>query len=236
MKEVFLKRYKLYTCIFVIILLFIISYLIYLNQDSEVIAIDDTFNDVLDTVKETVKNIDTTKKIKIDIKGMVVNPGVYEALENSRVIDVINMAGGLMEGADTSSLNLSKILKDENVIIVESNKEHEKVIEYEYKECECPKFNDACISNNNIVNYNEDKKDINNIESNNEDNTVSESISINSATKEELQTLSGVGESKALAIIKYREENGPFKQLEDIMNVSGIGNSLFEKIKDSITL
>ena len=61
-------------------------------------------------------------------------------------------------------------------------------------------------------------------------------VSLNNATLEELMTLSGIGESKAKAIIKYREEENVFKSIEDIMNISGIGTSLFEKIKDNITI
>lgn len=229
--ELFFKRYKLFTSIFVIVFLFFISYLIYINRTSEVQAINTNTDELVKKVKESVK----VNKIKVDVKGMVNNPGVYEIDDGSRVIDAINAAGGISEEADTSTINLSKKLKDENVIIVESTKEPDKVIEYVYKECNCPKFNDACLNKNDIVNYQESK---NNSKSNDTSslNVVSGPISINSATKEELQTLSGVGESKAVAIIKYREENGPFNSLEDIMNVSGIGNSLFEKIKDNITL
>ena len=227
----FLARYKLYTCIFVIILLFVISYLIYINQSNDVMAADEEEINIFDDINSAVKKLDIENKIKVDVKGMVNNPGVYELSENSRVIDAINMAGGLNESADTSTINLSKILKDENVIIVDTTKEPEKVIEYVYKECNCPKFNDACINNNDIINYQETTNNDNKIS-----NVVSGQISINNASKEELQSLSGVGESKAISIIKYREENGPFNTLEDIMNVSGIGNSLFEKIKDSITL
>lgn len=227
----FLARYKLYTCIFVIILLFVISYLIYINQSNDVMAADEEEINIFDDINSAVKKLDIENKIKVDVKGMVNNPGVYELSENSRVIDAINMAGGLNESADTSTINLSKILKDENVIIVDTTKEPEKVIEYVYKECNCPKFNDACINNNDIINYQETTNNDNKIS-----DVVSGQISINNASKEELQSLSGVGESKAISIIKYREENGPFNTLEDIMNVSGIGNSLFEKIKDSITL
>ena len=227
----FLARYKLYTCIFVIILLFVISYLIYINQSNDVMAADEEEINIFDDINSAVKKIDIENKIKVDVKGMVNNPGVYELSENSRVIDAINMAGGLNESADTSTINLSKILKDENVIIVDTTKEPEKVIEYVYKECNCPKFNDACINNNDIINYQETTNNDNKIS-----DVVSGQISINNASKEELQSLSGVGESKAISIIKYREENGPFNTLEDIMNVSGIGNSLFEKIKDSISL
>jgi len=71
-------------------------------------------------------------------------------------------------------------------------------------------------------------------------NTISDKakgkVSLNKATQEEFETLSGIGPSKAAAIISYREENGPFKKLEDLMQVSGIGEKSFEKIKDSLKL
>lgn len=241
--KLFFKKYKVTIPILIIIILFIISYLIYINKNNKVIAYDDKKDIIIEKIKETVENLEV-KKIKVDIKGMVVNPGVYELDENSRVIDAINSSGGLLENADTSNINLSKILKDQNVIIIDSIKEDiepQKVIEYVYKECDCPKFNDACIKSNEIVNYQETNNNtkeetIDNESNNKEDSNINNQVSINTGTLQELQTLTGVGESKAKAIIKYREENGLFNALEDIMNVSGIGNALFEKIKDSITL
>ena len=223
----FFKSKKLIVSIFIILVVIVIFYLMYLSKDNSVTAIDE-----VEEIDEEVVN-EEIKKIKVDIKGMVNNPGVYEVDDGSRVIDVINASGGLIEGADTSNINLSKKLKDENVIIIGSIKEPEKIIEYVYKECECPKFNDACISNNEVVNYQE--SEISKSESFNED-ASNNLVSINSANLEALMSLPSIGESKAKSIIKYREENDGFKQIEDIMNVSGIGNALFEKIKDFITL
>ena len=167
-----------------------------------------------------------TDKILIDIKGAVVNPGVYQLSIGCSVMDAINMAGGLLENANTNTINLSKRLVDEMVIIIYTNEQianynKEKVItEFVYVEipCECPDtMNNACI-NNNTNNVEKDK------------------ISINTATKEELMTLSGIGASKAEEIIKYREANGDFKDTVEIKNVSGIGEAAFEKIKDNITI
>lgn len=171
--------------------------------------------------------VDTTT-YKVDIKGEVVSPGIYTMKKDSRVMDVITEAGGLTENADTSVINLSKKVSDEMVIIVYSyeqvrdfakTKEVEKVVgeacvsggEYELK-------NDACIAVG-------EKKEL----------ASTGNISINTATKEELMTLSGIGESKAIAIIEYRETKGPFEKIEDIQNVNGIGESLFAKIKENIT-
>ena len=83
-----------------------------------------------------------------------------------------------------------------------------------------------------MVNFQEEKKE----ESSRENNEENKIVSLNSATIEEIQSLPGIGESKAKAIIKYRDENGLFQNVEDIKNVSGIGDSLFEKIKDYISL
>ena len=173
------------------------------------------------------------KKLKIDIKGEIKKPGVYELKENDRVSDAIKIAGGLTENADTTLINLSKNLTDEMVIIIYNKNEIEKikseqpkvdkVIEYIEKECKCPdKVNDACMSS-----YEKTEK----IEQNAETK-----ISINTATIEELKKIPGLGESKAKSIIEYREKNGKFEKIEDITNVSGIGKTTFEKFKDYITI
>jgi len=233
--ELFCREYKLGFSLLFILFLLMISYLVYINNDNSVKA-SNTGSEINDIVSSAVADIKNNQKIKIDVKGLVVNPGVYELDEGSRVIDAIEAAGGILDDGDSSSLNLSKILKDENVIIVGSIQEEEPkyFVEYVYKECTCPEYNDACISDNSVVN-NKDNSNNNQNSSDSED-VNNGLISINSASKEELQTLSGVGESKALAIIKYREENGPFTSIDEIKNVSGIGDALFEKIKDNITV
>lgn len=181
--------------------------------------------------KETTKVTDKEQTYKVDIKGEINNPGIYTLKENSRVIDVIEMAGGLTENANTSVINLSKKISDEMVIIIYSNtqvqdfektKEMEKVTQ---EKCNQPDENslknDACITNTNPGN---------------ESSPISDKISINTATKEELMTLPGIGESKANDIISYREKSGPFESIEDIMKVSGIGENIYAQIKENITV
>lgn len=172
------------------------------------------------------------KKVYVDIKGAVKNPGVYEVGEDKKVIDVLELAGGLAENADTSMINLAKKVFNEMVVIIYTNdevknaRESDTVIKVVEKECVCPEIkNDACINSGDI----EKNDNQNNVEENNK-------VNINKATLEELLTISGIGESKAKSIIEYREQNGVFKQIGDIMNVSGIGESLFEKIKNNITV
>lgn len=165
----------------------------------------------------------------VDIKGSINNPGVYEIECTKRIIDVINLAGGLTDNADTTILNLSKKVKDEMYIIVYSNdqiKEYkEKLLPAKeiIKEVEekiiCPdSINDACEKTNNSKS----------------ETIISGKVNINIATKEELMTLPGIGESKADKIIEYRKSN-MFNSIDDIKNISGIGESIFTKIKDNIT-
>lgn len=191
--------------------------------------------------------------IKVEIKGMVLNPGVYELENGKRVNDLIEVSGGLLGNANTNYLNLSKKLKDEMIIIVYSNDEinsfkENKNSNYENIkiECNCPDtINNACmdigdISHEDNITYENNSENKNsNSENKNLDSNISDidsKISINDADEENLTKISGIGSSKAKSIIEYRKQNGNFKTIEDIMNVSGIGKSLFEKIKDYITV
>lgn len=174
--------------------------------------------------KQAKKETKEIKKIKIDIKGEINTPGVYELTEENNVMDAINTAGGLTNKSDTSNINLSKKLKDEMVIIVYSKQE---IINMKEKEkITCPPCNNACIEEKDEtskINITEEKEETG-------------KININTANIEELLKLSGIGEAKAQAIIDYRNKNGNFKDIEEIKNVQGIGEAAFEKIKDNITV
>ena len=194
------------------ILICIISLICYIksnkNNQEEIL----TLNEV--TEKITTKNIE---KQYIDIKGSVKKPGVYEFKKNDRVIDAINMAGGLLKNANTSNVNLSQKLTSEMVIYISNNNE---------------------IKNNDNKISCDTKCKIEVIEVNNciDENNKNNKININTATIEDFSSLNGIGEAKAKSIIEYREMNGNFKSIEDIKNISGIGESLFNKIKDNITI
>ena len=181
---------------------------------------------VNDIEKESIFEEQPTKYM-VDIKGAVNSPGVYQLDSNLTVNDAIKIAGGLTKDADTSIINLAKKLTDEMVIIIYTKEEVKNsnvvdtVIKIVEKECICPNIqNDGCLNDNikdNISNKDE------------------ELVNINTATLSELETISGIGESKAKSIIEYRQKNGLFEKIEDIMNVEGIGESLYEKIKIYIT-
>jgi len=205
-------------------------YILYKNSESKKEEVVDIFKEqeeekkeeipVQDIEKEEEKNDTNIKKVVVDIKGMIANPGVYEVEETLRVNDVITIAGGLLEGADTSLINLAKIVEDEMIIIVYSSEQVKEKYKEEICVCDCPLIeNDACINNEK--------------EESEEENSI---VNINTATIEELMKINGIGESKAQSIISYREEHGPFKNIEEIKNVEGIGEALFEKIKEYIKI
>lgn len=155
-----------------------------------------------DNNKEIKKEISINKKqeeketnnnlIKVDVKGEVINPGVYELKNNSRVIDAIIAAGGMTDNATTDAINLSKILDDESVIIIYNLYDENKSIEkYKDKINECNKsYNDACITNE-VVSMEDNTNDTDTKLS------ISDKINLNTATVDELTQLKGIGEGKA---------------------------------------
>lgn len=178
-----------------------------------------------------------SNKLIVDIKGEVKKPGVYYLDKGKRVIDVVNKAGGFTIDADSSANNLSKKIFDEMVIVIYSKdeirdfvhtKENEAIVE--------ERCTSDIVSNNSCYTVSKDSKNNDKITSS-KNNSSSEKklVSINNATLEELMTLSGIGESKAKAIIEYRSKK-KFNTIEELKEVSGIGDSLFEKIKGNITV
>lgn len=198
------------------------------NVDNEISLVEK--NEVLG--EDDVTNVVSTYKVRVDVKGAVKNPGVYELESSARVIDAINLAGGLKSSASTKYLNLSKKVTDEMIVYVYTTTQvkNMNVCEIVKEECSCPLIDCSICAGANII-----VSDTNITDSTNSE-VSSGKISINNGTKEELMTLSGIGESKALSIIEYRTSNGGFTKIEDIMNVSGIGESAYSKIKDYITL
>lgn len=218
---IYVKKY--YRKVIIILIPFLVLFIfiqLYKNKTENVIN-----SDLIEKNDEKLIDENINYDKKINIKGAVVNPGVYSFIEGERVIDAINKSGGLLENADTSVINLSKNLFDEMVIVIYTVDEVNEMrgnnilIQYVEKDCNCPSLsNDACLSNDSVK------------------ESGSFKISINDASIDELTSLSGIGESKARAIIEYRSEHGLFSNIEEILNVSGIGEALFEKIKDNITI
>lgn len=154
----------------------------------------------------------------VDIKGAVKNPGVYLVNEDNIIKDIIDLAGGLKSNATTSNLNLAEKVTSAMVITVNTKSEL------------TTKKTTTQVSNNTSTICT--TKIISNCD---EPDETSKLVNINTASKEELMEVPNIGASKADSIIIYRSEN-KFTKIEDIMNVSGIGETLFVKIKGYITV
>jgi len=224
MKNVRKLKYPLTILLIVVLVIYVV--LLYKNlNDNKYVNINSEEDLLIEKVEVEAKEKIDEKLCSIDIKGAINKPGVYQVNCSYTVNDVIKLAGGKTKEADTSVINLAKKVTDEMVIIIYTKEEVKNsnivdtVIKVVEKECVCPNIqNDGCIN---------DKIE--------EEIGGTSLVNINTASLEELQGLSGIGESKAKAIIKYREENGNFNNIEDLLNVDGIGTNLYEQIKAYIT-
>ena len=158
----------------------------------------------------------------IHVCGEVAAPGVYELPAGSRMYEAVEKAGGMTSEASQESVNLAQAIEDGQQLRIPSREEIRK--------------------------YQETGKDVsgllgaggaagNGSESASQKSGSSAAlINLNTASKEELMTLSGIGAARAEAILSYREQKGGFRTIEDIMKVPGIKNAAFQKIKDKITV
>lgn len=179
---------------------------IFVEQNSASDNVVDLHNQSNSTSELSEKSIPLKdKKIVVEIKGQVKNPDVYTLEDDSIVKDVIDLAGGVTEEADLSDINRAKKLQNHELIYIRNK--------------------------NEINNNSEENKVVNNLETTANTNNM---VNINSATLEELKTLNGIGDAKANGIIEYREKNGGFTAIDQIKEVDGIGEKMFEKIKDKI--
>lgn len=181
-------------------------------------------NPLEESSKEETKELESIpeEKYYVDIKGYVKKPGVYEVSKTSIVNDCLKLAGGLLKNADTTTINLSKPVSAAMVIYVPKKNEVIKSTTDKTTTTTTEIPNDAAIPDNS------------NTSSDTSSATLNLKINLNTASKEELTKLSGIGEAKAQDIIDYRNTNGSFKTIEEIKNISGIGDALFAKIKDNI--
>lgn len=216
MTEIIIKNKKIISIIIAIIILIVIGIYFIINNfeknenEFEISNIEFEENKIENINAE----IEEKSQIIVHIAGEILNPGVISLDEGARIIDAINKAGGITNEADLSKVNLAYILEDAQKIYIPNVNEKE-IIENMSSE--------IVKSGSTQENSNTGEKLKN-----------GEKININTATQKELQKLTGIGESIALRIINYRKENGKFNTIEDIKNVSGIGESKFNKIKNNI--
>ena len=204
---------------------------------SEAESEGNTENSALDLLPETP----IPQKIFVDVCGAVVNPGVYELDEGARIFQAVDAAGGYLPEAAINYLNRARSIGDGQQIYVPTEKEVSE--ELELAMAKVPEaLNDGDKSGSSGL------EEIQGSSVENPSGTVERDtgsfgdgagddprINLNTADAGQLSTLSGIGQSKAEAIIAYREEHGDFASIEEIMNVEGIKEGTFSKIKDKIS-
>lgn len=167
---------------------------------------DDEFEETEET-KEDSNQTQANETIKVHIAGEINKEGVYEVNNGDRLDDLVKRAGGLTKDANSKKINLAMKLEDQMKIYIPSI--------YDFED-------EPSTTNENLLILDKPSTEI-------------EKININKASKEELMTLPNIGEKRAEAIIEYRE-NTPFKKIEDIKNVTGIGEKFYQSLRDLITV
>lgn len=160
---------------------------------------------------------DNVPRVLVDVKGAVVNPGVYALADDARVIDAVEAAGGFLAEADTLQVNLAAPVRDAMAILIP--RKGQPVSQSAVG---------ASAVGTVVIPGDQD--------SGSSGPSQATKININTGSLSQLMTLTGIGEVKAREIIAYRDRTGGFKKIEDLMKVSGIGAVTFAKIKDFITI
>ncbi len=244
--EMLTQKQKFIVIIVIILVIGVVAYY-YINSTKEVYTGFEEENIVeLEETKDTENKEETEDKIIVHITGAVKNNGIVEVKEKARINDVVEAAGGLTEDADLDNVNLAYIVEDGQKIYIPSKNDKESTKSQD-EENEKNNSNESTTSAKNTETKSaaqknaEAKNIINEIITNLPEGMVIEGvqvlngpININKATASELKVLPGIGESTANKIIEYRNKNGKFKTIEDLKNVSGIGDAKFNAIKDLI--
>lgn len=215
------RRQKIIILIIAVIIAIIIyNFYIKENEFININNITTEENDKIEYQQNIIQESEnkTNVEIIVHVSGAVNKEGIVKLPQNSRIADAIEKSNGLKEDADIQDINLAYILEDGMKIYIpnkKDNSEKEKV----------NKEDNNYYENNNVTQYN-----------NSNNKKQNQKININTATQTELETLPGIGPSTALKIINYRNEQKKFSNIEEIKEVSGIGDSKFDNIKNLITI
>lgn len=201
-----IEKFKAFKTLFVILIVILCAFIFQQqNSASDIQIVGLKAEGTLDETNLEEENLteETSKApiIYVDIKGAVKYPGVYQLEAGSRVIDIIEVAGGLLNEADETNLNQAMLLTDQMMIYVP--------IEGEQVNQDIPTLFDE---------------------------SQVHKININTADVGQLVSLPGIGVKKAEAIIQYRKDNGSFQTIEDLKEVSGIGDKIFEQLKEQVSI
>ena len=227
----FFKQRKIVIIIGILVII-LIGWKIYDSKNFEEVYSDEILtSNSKDSVKENSQRNEKGKNedeeeamMAVHVTGEVKNPGVVKVKEGSRIQDIIEKAGGLTENADITEVNLAFVVEDGMKVRIPSNDDEINKENSEKREIE--------ETNRNEYITQDSGKGV--IVSDEGIDTSSSIVNINTASQTELEELPGIGPSISSRIVEYRNEKGKFKSIEDIKNVTGIGDSKFEKIRDLI--
>lgn len=205
MKE-FFNKYK----ILIIVVICLLGFLVILsNFTNDIDNDEDAFKkyskktEIKQDSQDSYSEKNDAEEIFVYIGGAVVRPNVYKLMEGARIKDLVQVAGGFSDNAESKDINLAQKLNDEDYIYVYSVGESEI---------------DNTISSGTNSSIRKDG-----------------CININKATVEELKSIDGIGEARASKIVEYREENGPYKNIDELKTIGArIGEKTFETIKDKV--
>lgn len=222
----FNKKQKIVLVILAIAVILGICYYVYAKDGDfssmEELQVEESLQENSEEAKET--NKENEENIVVHISGAVEQEGIVELKVNSRVADAIEKAGGLKDDANTNDINLAYVLEDGMKIYIPNKQETEEKQTI---------TKESGVIEENTAQETTQKTSQTTV---NKTNSNTKKVNINTALQTELETLPGIGPSIATKIITYRKENGEFKTIEDIKEVSGIGESKFNNIKDLITV
>ena len=199
------------------------------TSDSGGLAGSDSGKDTLDADADNESEAVSDKEMQqamiyVDVCGAVANPGVFQLAAGSRVFQAIEAAGGYLPEAALTCVNRAGVLTDgqQLYILTQEEMERQGLDPAEIVKASDGQMNGSAGTGQNTGMTAQVQQD--------------NRININTADEAQLTTLTGIGATRAQAIIAYREENGPFAAIEDIMNVQGIKEGTFAKIKDEIVV
>ena len=204
----FLKQRKIIIIIAILVII-LIGWKYYDSKNYEEVNSQEIL--ATNTKKENKNSNEEEDMMAVHITGEVKKSGVVKIKEGSRIEDIIEAAGGLTENADITNVNLAFVVEDGMKIRIPSINEEKTYEDYITED-----------SGKGVIMTDENTS------------TSSSVININTASESELEQLPGIGPSISSRIVEYRNKNGKFKSIEDIKNVTGVGDSKFEKIKDLI--
>ncbi len=204
-----LKRYGPYLAMLVLFLVVLVGTVFILRRPEPVVM---TIITPTPRPTPTLAPTPTVAMVRVDVRGAVAKPGVYALPSGSRVQDAVTLAGDLVSGAEIRNINMARKLNDGEQLYIPATGEATAAP---------PTTAPAPAKGEKAPTPTK---------------TPLGKININTATAEELDLLPGIGPAIAERIIQYRTENGPFKAPEDLKKVRGIGDALYNQMKDKITV